>query len=142
MSQGIQLSKDGRGQLVLKRAGQEDAKDVRVRRAFPWSGPRRFISIRNGEGKELELIDDLDGAEPELRRVLEDVAQGASWIETMPRRGYRYVGPPVATEDPRAEGGLAPSLALPEQSSIAVLSFAKRYEHRDGGRDAPAGGDD
>ena len=58
-----------------------------------------------------------------LRRVFEHAAQGASWIETMPRRGYRYVGPAVATGDPLAEASSAPSLALPEKPSIAVLSF-------------------
>ena len=32
-----------------------------------------------------------------LRRVLATEAGGESWIETLPRRGYRYVGPTVAT---------------------------------------------
>src|SRR6478672_13480358 len=32
-----------------------------------------------------------------LRRVLADTADGESWIETLPRRGYRYVGPAVTT---------------------------------------------
>src|SRR5437879_3386507 len=35
-----------------------------------------------------------------LRRVFEEVAGGAGWIETLPRRGYRYVGPSVATGNP------------------------------------------
>ena len=59
-----------------------------------------------------------------LRRVLEDAAQGATWIQTMPRRGYRYVGPTVVTDNPPGDARSAPSLALPEQPSIAVLSFA------------------
>jgi TolB-like protein/tetratricopeptide (TPR) repeat protein len=59
-----------------------------------------------------------------LRRVLESVPQGATWIETMPRRGYRYVGPTVALEGPPNDVPPAPSLPLPEQPSIAVLSFA------------------
>jgi Domain of unknown function (DUF1854) len=53
------LQQDGQGKMVLKRDGQEDAKDVRIRRAFPWSHPDRFVSIRSSEGKELVLIDDL-----------------------------------------------------------------------------------
>src|ERR1700720_3066518 len=32
-----------------------------------------------------------------LRRLLSEAAGGDRWIETMPRRGYRFVGP-VATE--------------------------------------------
>ncbi|MBN9491599.1 MAG: winged helix-turn-helix domain-containing protein [Alphaproteobacteria bacterium] len=58
-----------------------------------------------------------------LRRVLEQDG-GAGWIETLPRRGYRYVGPPAkrvgadASELPRA-----PALTVPEKPSIAVLPF-------------------
>jgi TolB-like protein len=59
-----------------------------------------------------------------LRRVLEEAAQAAAWIETLPRRGYRYVGPPVASQDSLADVRSAPALALPEEPSIAVLPFA------------------
>ncbi len=34
-----------------------------------------------------------------LRRVLGEAPGGDHWIETMPRRGYRFVGPVVATEE-------------------------------------------
>ena len=49
---------------------------------------------------------------------------GAGWIETLPRRGYRYVGPAVVTNPP--DGGTAQSLplALPDKPSVAVLPFA------------------
>src|ERR1041384_2958090 len=43
-----------------------------------------------------------------LRRVLADAADAESWIETLPRRGYRYVGPLVTT-GPDAEGSRATS---------------------------------
>jgi len=59
-----------------------------------------------------------------LRRVLEDAAQAGGWIETMPRRGYRYIGPPIASSNTPAEDRSRPALALPEQPSIAVLPFA------------------
>ncbi len=64
-----------------------------------------------------------------LRRVLGEAPGGEAWIETLPRRGYRYVGPvdvevPVASVarsvPPTADG---PELALPNQPSIAVLPF-------------------
>ena len=58
-----------------------------------------------------------------LRRVLEQDG-GAGWIETLPRRGYRYVGPPatrVGTDD--GELTRAPALTVPEKPSIAVLPF-------------------
>jgi TolB-like protein len=54
-----------------------------------------------------------------LRRVLEQDG-GANWIETLPRRGYRYVGPSVLRED---EPRLVPTLPVPEKPSVAVLPF-------------------
>ena len=61
-----------------------------------------------------------------IRRVLEDIAGGAGWIETLPRRGYRYVGPAVTFDDGGASVVVAASagLALPEKPSVAVLPFA------------------
>ena len=59
-----------------------------------------------------------------LRRVFEEAGGEANWIETMPRRGYRYVGPAVATDAPTAAAPPAPTLALPDKPSVAVLPFA------------------
>ena len=56
-----------------------------------------------------------------LRRVFEEVG-GADWIETLPRRGYRYVGPAVVTRDPPEAATAA--LALPDKPSVAVLPFS------------------
>jgi DNA-binding response OmpR family regulator len=35
-----------------------------------------------------------------LRRALGQTPGGEGWIETLPRRGYRYIGPVVSTGDP------------------------------------------
>ncbi|MBN9279225.1 MAG: winged helix-turn-helix domain-containing protein [Hyphomicrobium sp.] len=61
-----------------------------------------------------------------LRRVLADTGDAASWIETLPRRGYRYVGPAVTTRVPDASAAAAVASAptLPEKPSIAVLPFS------------------
>src|SRR5216684_4252855 len=61
-----------------------------------------------------------------LRRVFEEVAGDVGWIETLPRRGYRYVGPPVSTGNPPAEANsqTSPALALPDRPSVAVLPFS------------------
>lgn len=56
-----------------------------------------------------------------LRRALEQDG-GGRWIETLPRRGYRYVGPPVTRGAASAAGHPAP-LLLPEKPSIAVMPF-------------------
>jgi TolB-like protein len=68
-----------------------------------------------------------------LRRVFGDEPGGERWIETLPRRGYRFVGParvgdqltaaatPLVSAAPVATD--KPALALPVQPSIAVLPF-------------------
>lgn len=60
-----------------------------------------------------------------LRRVLAE-AGAESWIETMPRRGYRYVGPPVVMDGPGtpAAARAASVPILPEKPSVAVLPFS------------------
>jgi len=62
-----------------------------------------------------------------LRRVFAEEPDGENWIETLPRRGYRYVGPAVAkkhrSEGTAADAQLAPALALPDKPSLAVLPF-------------------
>lgn len=61
-----------------------------------------------------------------LRRVLAAEAGGERWIETLPRRGYRYVGPTVAIDNPPATASpqRSKALALPDKPSIAVLPFS------------------
>jgi TolB-like protein len=68
-----------------------------------------------------------------LRRALSEEPGGERWIETLPRRGYRFVGPASITgQDPIAAASVlpkvpmttgAPDLTLPNQPSIAVLPF-------------------
>jgi TolB-like protein len=63
-----------------------------------------------------------------LRRALE-LDGGGRWIETLPRRGYRYVGPPVTRVDSRAGEAERPAvLLMPEKPSIAVLPFESSGE--------------
>jgi TolB-like protein len=60
-----------------------------------------------------------------IRRIFGDLAGGADWIETLPRRGYRYVGPAVTSDrqDRTAEASPSPQLTLPDRPSLAVLPF-------------------
>jgi hypothetical protein len=71
MSEAFELVEDESSKLVLRRPGQDDASDVRLRRAFPWTMPRRFISIRSSDGKELQLIENLDDLKPDQQRLVE-----------------------------------------------------------------------
>jgi TolB-like protein len=61
-----------------------------------------------------------------LRRVLAEAADAESWIETLPRRGYRYVGPAVTTNVPDASAAARAASAptLPEKPSVAVLPLS------------------
>lgn len=67
----IQLSTDANGRLVLSRPGQEDACGVTLRRAFPWSRPAQYVSVRGADGKELALIEDLGGLPDDQRALAE-----------------------------------------------------------------------
>jgi hypothetical protein len=64
------LTTDTQGRLTLVRPGEEEKADVRLRRAFPWSGPDRHISVRDAEGKELLLIDNLQALPESLRQTI------------------------------------------------------------------------
>src|SRR5215469_9705111 len=66
-----------------------------------------------------------------LRRVLGEEPGGDRWIETMPRRGYRFIGPVLTTEqndatvrsEPAPKSSMEAAPALPSKPSIAVLPF-------------------
>jgi TolB-like protein len=63
-----------------------------------------------------------------LRRVLGEVRGGDHWIETLPRRGYRFAGPLVSVDGQNrsaapADAGSKPASGHGEQPSIAVLPF-------------------
>src|SRR5258707_9515682 len=91
--------------LLLKRAGQPVSKDALIEPAWPG------LAIEDSN---------LTVQIAALRRVFEELAGGARWIETLPRRGYRYGGPPVSTGNPPAEAHsrTAPAHALPDQPPI------------------------
>ncbi len=60
----------------------------------------------------------------ELRKALRDDARHPRYIETLHRRGYRFIGKTAATDLSRVTGGgKAPALPLPDRPSIAVLPF-------------------
>src|SRR5690242_609904 len=57
-----------------------------------------------------------------LRRAFSE-ADCADWIETLPRRGYRYIGPAVAVTRSLASPVQSYPAALPDKPSVAVLPF-------------------
>jgi TolB-like protein len=98
--------------LLLERTGTPVAKDALIDAAWPG------LAIEDSN---------LTVQIAALRRVLDDAAGSGSWIETLPRRGYRYIGPAIATADREPAAILhlsAPALALPDMPSVAVLPFS------------------
>ncbi|ARP67446.1 transcriptional regulator [Mesorhizobium sp. WSM1497] len=97
--------------LLLQNAGVPVSKDALV---------------EAGWGKLAVADNNLTVQIAALRRVLADAADAESWIETLPRRGYRYVGPAVATNVPDrfAAARTASAPTLPEKPSVAVLPFS------------------
>ena len=94
--------------LLLERAPSPVGKDALIEAAWP---------ALNVEESNLTV------QIAALRRALEQDG-GGRWIETLPRRGYRYVGPPVTRVDTNADGaGHSAELWVPEKPSIAVLPF-------------------
>lgn len=85
MSERFELKADGQGRLVLMRPGVEDVVDVRIRRSFPWSSPVRNVSVRNKEGKELLMIEDLTALPDGLRKIVEDYLSSTSLIPRITR---------------------------------------------------------
>ena len=72
--------------LLVERAGEPVSKEALIEAAWP-----------------AQAIEDsnLTVQIAAVRRVFEDLAGSACWIETLPRRGYRYTGPVVAANDPK-----------------------------------------
>ena len=85
MSDEFELVIDEQSRLVLKRPGHDDAADVRVRRAFPWSSPSRYISIRSSDGKELVLINDTSALDARLRQIIGEYLAGSVFIPKITR---------------------------------------------------------
>jgi hypothetical protein len=79
------LIEDEQHKLILRRPGEEDVADVRIRRSFPWSQPTHFVSIRNSEARELLLIEDLARLESSLRAKIEAWLTAHSFIPKITR---------------------------------------------------------
>lgn len=63
-----------------------------------------------------------------LRRILGEEGGAEGWIETLPRRGYRYIGPVAAIETATPTAPPQSGLPLPHIPSIAILPFQNMSE--------------
>lgn len=66
------------GQLWVTQGENECA--VRVRRAFPWSEPGRFLSLRDHEDVEIVLVTDPAELDPQSRHALEQALVQAGFV--------------------------------------------------------------
>jgi len=100
--------------VLVERAGTPVAKEALIEAAWPG------LAV-----EESNLTVQIAA----LRRVFAQEPGGERWIETLPRRGYRFVGPVSAREDgvqaPKKEqpAEATSALPLPDKPSIAVLPF-------------------
>ena len=98
-------------QLLVERAGTPISKDMLIESGWP--------GLAVGDSNLTVQI-------AALRRLFAEESDGKKWIETLPRRGYRYIGPAVSKQDSDAAPPDAPpvaTLALPDKASLAVLPF-------------------
>jgi DNA-binding winged helix-turn-helix (wHTH) protein len=112
--------------MLIERSGQLVSKDELI--AFAWQG----LAVEDSN---------LTVQIAALRRALALVPEGRSWIETMPRRGYRFVGPVV---EPDASTNALATNSLPESApgasgliDEATLAPNDSLAHQMVGRDAP-----
>lgn len=75
---GPRLERRVDGKLWLLRDGAAVAVDVV--RCFPWSEPRRFLSLRSADGEEQAFVRDLEELEPKSRAVLAQTLRRASFV--------------------------------------------------------------
>src|SRR5437868_11934581 len=81
----FEIEPDLQGKLTLRRPGEDDITDVRLRRAFPWTNPGQFVSVRTHEGKELLLIEDVAGLDVSQRELIEKYLANALFIPKITR---------------------------------------------------------
>lgn len=74
----IVLRNVGDGRLLAIVDGEPVA--VRLRQCFPWSEPRRHLSLRDDDEKEVALVEDPTTLGPESRRALEQALAEAGFV--------------------------------------------------------------
>ncbi len=72
----LRRAEDGR--LLVVTTGEPVA--VRLRQCFPWSEPRRHLSLRDIKDKEIALVEDPTTLAPESREALERALAEAGFV--------------------------------------------------------------
>src|SRR5262245_43100328 len=97
--------------LLVERAGTLVSKEMLIEAAWPG------LAIEDSN---------LTVQIAALRRVFGEQPDGATWIETLRGRGYRYVGSPIPiTNAPQSASRRPSAPAWPDKPSVAVLPFSR-----------------
>jgi TolB-like protein len=94
--------------LLIRRAGQLVTKDELM--SFAWND----LAVEENN---------LTVQIASLRKMLRDGGGEPAWIETMPRRGYRFIGP---VQPHQTAAGAAPRAMPAEAPRLAILPFRSR----------------
>ena len=76
---GFTLAQAADGRLVLKRSDNSTVA-VSVRRCFPWSRPTSWLSLRDAEGRGVELVEDAFQLDANSRGALIHALAEASFV--------------------------------------------------------------
>ena len=74
----LRLEHRADGQLWATRG--DEACAVRVRRAFPWSEPARFISLRDGSDREFAMVTEPESLDADSRSALESALAAVGFV--------------------------------------------------------------
>jgi hypothetical protein len=74
----VVLRRAADGRLFVLAAGE--MVPVRLRQCFPWSEPRRHLSLRDDDDEEVALVDDPAALPAESRAALEDALADAGFV--------------------------------------------------------------
>ncbi|MBX2810534.1 MAG: DUF1854 domain-containing protein [Myxococcales bacterium] len=79
MNRSFRIERSPNHRWVLIRPGLPDETDIRVVRAFPWTHPTGFVSIRSEDNKELIFIEDPNTLDEAQQHMLQE-AMAESWL--------------------------------------------------------------
>ncbi len=74
----VVLRRGADGRLLAIKDGSPSV--VRLRQLFPWSEPRRHLSLRDDDDLEIVLVEDSADLDPESREVLENALADAGFV--------------------------------------------------------------
>ena len=118
----MSLRVDDRGRLMLRRAPGADEVPAVARRAFPWSRPDEFVSLRSKDGAEIVLLETLG---PPLsaaaREVVLAALEAATFIPRITRVDRVDLQHGYQLWDVQTEAGPA-HLRVQEREDVRFLS--------------------